>query len=99
LKDVLKVVKNYEYGDSRNWLQHYHDVMAKVHNDADAKIEAEKLIVGILDSEASYAAKSLLCSTLGIVGGKAFSAGVRKITHQPLRHHICVDRAYTNAFG
>lgn len=87
LKEVLKVVKNYEYGDSRSWLQHYHDVMAKVHNDAEAKAKAEKLIVDILDSEASLAAKSLLCSTLGIIGGKASLPVLEKLLMDPQTSH------------
>ncbi len=87
LKEVLKVVKNYQYRDSRSWLQHYHDVMAKVHNDADAQIEAEKLIVDILNSEASYDSKALLCSTLGIIGGKASLPVLEKLLMDPETSH------------
>ena len=87
LKDVLKVVKDYEYGGSRSWLQQYHDVMAKVHNDADARIEAEKLIVGVLDSRASYASKTLLCSSLGVIGGKASLPVLEKLFSDPETSH------------
>ena len=90
LKEILKVVKNYEYGDSRSWLQHYHDVMAKVHNDAEAKEEAEKLLLGVLNSGSSHAAKSLLCKSLGEIGSKASLPVLEKLLFDPESSHLAL---------
>lgn len=71
LKDVLKIVENYQYGDSRSWLQRYYDVLAKVYNDPLAQPDAERVMLDVLNSDASYASKLLLCKSLATLGGEA----------------------------
>ena len=65
LKNVLKTIQKYEYGNSRSWLQHYHELMSKVYNDPAIQDEAEKMMVRVLESNASLESKLLICKNLG----------------------------------
>jgi len=79
LKGIMKQVHNYEYGDSRSWLQKYHDVIAKVHNDINTHEKAELLMIDLLNSDASQQSKLLICKSLGTIGGKASLPALEKL--------------------
>lgn len=90
LVDVLKSVEEYEYGESRNWLQDYHDVFARIYNDSTTHPEAERLMIKLLKSKASYQSKLLICKSLASIGTEASLPVLSEMLAEPETANMAV---------
>ncbi len=61
----LGLVSQYDYGKSHAWLDEFQKIMARVYNNPQIYGEIESLMVDALNSDASPAAKQMICNYLG----------------------------------
>lgn len=64
-KSALALMEQYDYGESHAWLKEFQKSMIEVYNHEDLYAEAEQLMIEALKSEASFAAKQMICAYLG----------------------------------
>ena len=73
-KVSLEKVSQYDYGESHYWLDEFQKTMAGVYNNSQIYGEIESLMIEVLNSDASPAAKQMICNYLGpIASGKSVS--------------------------
>jgi HEAT repeat protein len=73
-KTSLGLVSQYDYGKSHAWLDEFQKIMARVYNNPQIYGEIESLMVDGLSSDASPAAKQMICNYLGpLASGKSVS--------------------------
>ena len=83
VKSIHKVIVDYEYGDSRSWLQEYQDLMIEVYNIPEIHDKVERLMIKVLKSNASNDGKLLICKYLGTIGGNSSLPVLRKMLFTP----------------
>ena len=83
VKSIHKVIVDYEYGDSRSWLQEYQDLMIEVYNMPEIHDKVERLMIKVLKSNASNDGKLLICKYLGTIGGNSSLPVLRKMLFTP----------------
>jgi HEAT repeat protein len=70
----LGLVSQYDYGKSHAWLDEFQKIMARVYNNPQIYGKIESLMVDALNSDASPAAKQMICNYLGpLASGKSVS--------------------------
>ena len=83
VKSIHKVIVDYEYGDSRSWLQEYQDLMIEVYNMPEFHDKVERLMIKVLKSNTSNDGKLLICKYLGTIGGNSSLPVLRKMLFTP----------------
>ncbi len=73
-KTSLGLVSQYDYGKSHAWLDEFQKTMTRVYNNPQIYGEIESLMIDALNSDASPAAKQMICNYLGpLASGKSVS--------------------------
>jgi len=87
---ALKIVEVYKFGDSRAWLQELQDVMAEVNNMPEVHKDVEKMMVEVLESDASLESKLIVCKHIGQVGGNYCVPVLEKMLRDPGTQHMAI---------
>jgi len=89
-KKVLKEVENYQFGQSRAWLQEFQDVMSQAQNLPDVKGSIEKMMVDVLESEASVEGKLIICKHIAFIGSEYCIPVLQKMMLDPSTQHMAI---------
>jgi HEAT repeat protein len=68
LKSLLGEIKTYDYGQSRENLTAFNDLLRVIGNSDAQKLKAEEQMINFLDSDATLPAKQFICECLSIYG-------------------------------
>ena len=69
-KDLLTILSEYDYGDSRAWLNDFQDLMRRIHDTPEIYPQVEELMISFLKSDATFYGKQFVCTQIGIIGTK-----------------------------
>ena len=69
-KELLDIIVEYKFGDSRAWLNDFEDLFLRIHDKPEIYPEIEKLMIEFLESDAIMLGKQYICKQLGIIGSK-----------------------------
>jgi len=70
MESLLAVIAEYDYDRSRSWLGDFQQTMQEIYNDRAAMAETEKMMIRLLQSDASLAGKQFVCKHLGTIATK-----------------------------
>ena len=68
MDEVFAKIKTYDWGQSRAALTEVSDLVRKSHSSPEEQSKAEKNLVELLKSDATYACKQFVCRELSIIG-------------------------------
>jgi HEAT repeat protein len=68
-KSLLAEIKSYDYGQSRENLTAFNDLLRVIGNSDEQQLKAEEQMIDFLNSDASLPAKQFICECLSIYGG------------------------------
>ncbi|MDZ7607759.1 MAG: HEAT repeat domain-containing protein [Cyclobacteriaceae bacterium] len=87
---VIQQIEDYRFGSSRAWLQEFQDVMAEVNNMPEIHGEVEKMMVKLLQSDASAEGKLIVCKFIGQVGSGYCIPTLQKMMLDPATQHMAI---------
>ena len=83
LQELLDKVKTYDWGQSRLALTEVSDIIKEALSSPEKLGEIEKSLIGVLESDATYAGKQFVCRQLSIIGTEqSVSALAKMLTNE-----------------